>query len=248
MLSAATTWPAFIPEMGIAAPRPLPKPITPISNRHLKKLECDVTSTKQTPIEFLIGHRCTFLQTWGSESSLRNSSPTTLQCARSIRVSANASALAIGLRRAIAAVPKSIPPRSTWRTAPQPTVASVTAGQRSVLTGQLLTLESEPVATQLIISNRSVPRLETHLTPTPATKHLVLIDTNSDTKFRPATPPAPQKTTRKIACRAGCVPAIKLSRNRNTPSHTSHAARSKVAQRRLAPPLLGSIDLGWGAA
>jgi len=38
--------------------------------------------------------------------------------------------------------------------------APVTAGQRSALTRQLLTLVPSPVATQLIISNRSARRLE----------------------------------------------------------------------------------------
>jgi hypothetical protein len=42
-----------------------------------------------------------------------------------------------------------------------------------------------PVATQLIISNRSARRLETHLTRIPATKLHVLIDTNVATRNRP---------------------------------------------------------------
>src|ERR1700677_2525879 len=46
-----------------------------------------------------------------------------------------------------------------------------------------------PVATQLIISNRSACRLETHLTPILTTKVLVLIDTNVGTPNAPATPP-----------------------------------------------------------
>jgi hypothetical protein len=118
---------------------------------------------------------------------------------------AGASALAFGLRRAIAAVPTSAPLESGWRTAPQRGVASVTAGQQSVLTGQLSTFSSEPVVSQLIISNRSARRLETRATSFASTKLLVLIDTNSDTKFRPATPPALHKRDRKIACCGGCV-------------------------------------------
>src|SRR5580704_92006 len=48
-----------------------------------------------------------------------------------------------------------------------------------------------PVATQLIISNRSACRLETHRTPIPPTRLPVLIDTNAGTPNAPATPPHP---------------------------------------------------------
>src|ERR1700678_3642917 len=50
-----------------------------------------------------------------------------------------------------------------------------------------------PVATQLIISNRSACRLETHLTPAPPTKLPVLIDTNVGTQTRPPTDLLPQR-------------------------------------------------------
>jgi hypothetical protein len=49
-----------------------------------------------------------------------------------------------------------------------------------------------PVESHLIISNRSVPRLETHLTPFAATPLPVLIDTNSATKYTTSSPPAPK--------------------------------------------------------
>jgi hypothetical protein len=97
-------------------------------------------------------------------------------------------------------------PRFPKKGIPALQAASVTAGQRSALTGQFLTSfltpSREPVATQLIISNRSVRRLETPVTPSLSTNVPVLIDTNSDTKFRPAPPPAPQKPAGKTARRA----------------------------------------------
>jgi hypothetical protein len=186
-----------------------------ISNRHLVKLKCDVTPTKQTTAAFLIGNRRTFFQPWSSESSLRNQSPSTMRCASTLP--APRSAKRLGLRSLATAVPTSALSRITHAPSEQPTCtcaplisasalalafashvfpgvrqiapatcrsatqpipsttssrnsptsrrrASVTVGQRSALTRQLLTSFVDPVATQLIISNRSVRRLETSVT------------------------------------------------------------------------------------
>jgi hypothetical protein len=64
-----------------------------------------------------------------------------------------------------------------------------------------------PVATQLIISNRSACRLETHLTPIPATKLRVLIDTNVATSntLRRHLPPPFIFATAKMTLRSGCA-------------------------------------------
>jgi hypothetical protein len=79
------------------------------------------------------------------------------------------------------------------------------AGQRSELTWQIFLLRRCPVATQLIISNRSACRLETDLSPALSTKLRVLIDTNVATYFPPAphllsSPPRGWSATNRIAC------------------------------------------------
>jgi hypothetical protein len=158
---------------------------SPISNRHLVKLKCDVTPTKQTTAAFLIGNRCTNL--------LNAILPITRSVDFSLR--AAASHAFPGVRQIARATCRSAtqpgPSTTSSRSCDVPRHTSITASQRSGLTEQLLTLETEPVESQLIISNRSVPRLETPLTPTPSTKVTVLIDTNSDTKNTTSSPPAP---------------------------------------------------------
>jgi hypothetical protein len=81
----------------------------------------------------------------------------------------------------------------------------VKAGQRSELTRQIFLLRRRPVATQLIISNRSGRRLETDLSPALSTKLRVLIDTNVASHFPPAPhllsrPPRGWSATNRIAC------------------------------------------------
>jgi hypothetical protein len=166
-------------------------PPQPISNRHLVKLKCDVTSTKQTEIKFLTGHRCT----------------------------SNSATAEFALR-----------PSSGRSNVSLPLPASVEAGPRNVLTGQLNSATAEftlrnaggmtkglsslpnaslrfcfasqfPVESHLIISNRSVPRLETHLTPFAPTPTPVLIDTNSATKNTTSSPPALNLSPREFALR-----------------------------------------------
>jgi|SRR5580704_1801070 hypothetical protein len=96
--------------------------------------------------------------------------------------------------------------RSTRRTAPQPTPhiarsvdfslrrraplarSSVKAGRSDeASTWQVFSAALPPVATHLIISNRSACRLETRLTPALPTKVSALIDTNVATVY-PASP------------------------------------------------------------
>ena len=81
----------------------------------------------------------------------------------------------------------------------------VRAGQRSELTRQVFLLRRRPLATQLIISNRSACRLETEVTPALSTKDHVLIDTNVASHFPPApdlvpSPPRGPSATNRIAC------------------------------------------------
>jgi hypothetical protein len=172
-----------------------------ISNRHLVKLKCDVTPTKQTTAAFLIGNRCTYLSIWIGTGPGHNGR------SRDFSLRSDASHAFPGVRKTAPAAYRSATQPILFTPLSRPSQIScrrpVTAGQRSVLTGQFSTSFQEPVATQLIISNRSAPRLETQLTLFPPTNLPVLIDTNSDTKFRPATPPAPtKKSPRKTHSKA----------------------------------------------
>jgi hypothetical protein len=167
--------------------------IAPKSNRHLVKLKCDVTPTKQTQIKFLIGHRCTNfpipLRTSNRHTTHRSEIACRAGWALPIRTTTTHSAPTPRLawdsrpgcpllrtQRALdcgplaTALPAAALPPNVHAPSGQPTppaTASVAAGQRSVLTGQPLYFSlahNPPVATHLIISNRSARRLETLVT------------------------------------------------------------------------------------
>jgi hypothetical protein len=160
-----------------------------LSNRHWMRLEIPVTHTKQTPDPFLIDNgNAPFRAThrpWGSQFWLGNEARLSLQCVSSASTqrvaqagvglcavaSASSSASAVASAFDFPPLMSSRGPftgrrislrfsSEAPRNRPSPLSAPVTAGQRSALTRQLLTLSESPVATQLIISNRSARRLE----------------------------------------------------------------------------------------
>ncbi len=126
-----------------------------LSNRQWKGLEIAVTHTKQTPDPFLIDNenapfRAT-PRTWGRHSCLRNEAHTPLNCARTTsprRVAQAGVGLCAFVSRAFATRPSSRGPftgrRISLRVRFEPTLLPA----------------AHPVATQLIISNRSARRLE----------------------------------------------------------------------------------------
>ena len=110
---------------------------------------------------------------WGSQFWLRNEAHSSMNCARTTSTRKVAQA-GVGLCAVAFAFPPLTSSRGPFtgrrislrfsseapRNRPSPLSAPVAAGQRSALTRQLLTLSESPVATQLIISNRSARRLE----------------------------------------------------------------------------------------
>jgi hypothetical protein len=144
------------------------------SNRHLVRLESDVTPRKQTK------------DSWGrhfagfasarelprGDSCLHNAARPSPNCARTQFHSARSAGFSLRRRAQLA---------RTFVTAGR-------SGQGS--TRQLFRRFARsvqiPVATQLIISNRSTSRLETLPTPSLSTKLSVLIDTNVASQYTPA--------------------------------------------------------------
>jgi hypothetical protein len=126
-----------------------------ISNRHSMRLEIAVTHTKQTPDPFLIDTENapfrTTPRTWGSQFWLRNEAHPSLQCVSSPSPRTVAQA-GVGLcafgSRAFEKRPSSRGPFTGRRISLR------------FLSAPSFTLATEPVATQLIISNRSARRLE----------------------------------------------------------------------------------------
>jgi hypothetical protein len=113
------------------------------------------------------------------ECALRNPNLSSIHCARAQAISDCGSA-ATALPQAATSLRRSLADYRTLSSAP------VTAGQRSASARQPSPLSPAPVAPQLIISNRSARRLETHRTPAAAAKVPVLIDTNAGTPTPPA--------------------------------------------------------------
>jgi hypothetical protein len=172
---------------------PRNSPPQPISNRHLVKLKCDVTSTKQTEIKFLTGHRCTFSNSATAEFALRPSSGrsnVSLPLPASVAAGRSDHASTRQLNSATA--------EFTLRNA-----GGMTKGLFSLPNASLrFCFASQfPVESHLIISNRSVPRLETYLTPFAPTPTPVLIDTNSATKNTTSSPPALNLSPREFTLR-----------------------------------------------
>jgi hypothetical protein len=99
--------------------------------------------------------------------------------------------------------------------------APVTAGQRSALTRQLLTLVPSPVATQLIISNRSARRLEMP---------------ESYTKQRTGTLSNRHKLTNRFTTSNQPAPL-------SSPQHT-HALRARMSPTNAESLLVTGIEYG----
>jgi hypothetical protein len=140
------------------APHPAPPISSPrISNRHWKGLEIAVNSTKHSPD--LISNRQKNKYSWGRYSCLRNAAHTSMICART----------SAPRRVAQAGVGRCAVVSRAFDKHPSSSLPSCKA-KRDPFTGRRLSLRllsvsprpltSPPVATQLIISNRSARRLE----------------------------------------------------------------------------------------
>jgi hypothetical protein len=129
------------------------------SSRHLVPLETSVTSRKQTKEvrsnrDYMTHSLKAGLNAWGRHSCLRNAAHASMHCSRIQPI--------LECVSAATALPASkASPHCSLANHPTTFSKPGTAGQRSAITRQLLTFCSEPVATQLIISNRSARRLET---------------------------------------------------------------------------------------
>ena len=137
-----------------------------ISNRHSMRLEIAVTHTKQTPDPFLIDTENapfrTTPRTWGSQFWLRNEAHPSLQCVSSPSPRTVAQA-GVGLCAVASASSSASAVASAFDFPPLTSSRGPFTGRRislRFLSAPSFTLATEPVATQLIISNRSARRLE----------------------------------------------------------------------------------------